>query len=131
MEMLPPRPGAGNRSAESLPETPGNFPCKLETISSMKFQVFGRWKKIQGVKFLRAALNYRKELFQICCEINAAGRERHAVFHYRVESENPYLSFFPCRQLTPNFCCRGLLAGWVGLCHCKSGRQHRQHYDKR
>lgn len=77
----------------------------------MKFQVFGQWK-IQGLKFLRAVLNYRRELFQMRCEINAAGRERHAIFHYRVESENPYLSF-SMPSAYSKLLLQGI-TGWVG-----------------
>lgn len=61
-------------------------------------------------------------------EINAARRECCAIFHYRAESENPYLSF-SMPSAYSELLLRGI-TGWVGRALSpQSGRQHRQHCD--
>lgn len=61
--------------------------------------------------------------YSICISetvFDKCSKERNAIFHYRVKNENPYLSF-SMPSAYSKLCCRGLLNGWVRLCHRKVG----------
>lgn len=109
MEMLLRQPGRGKRSVESkfLPTLLAN----LNQYVEVKAVWTEKKQKTQGVKFSGVVLNYRKTLFHICCKLTA-GRECRAIFHYRVESENPYLSF-SMPSAYSKLLLQGI-TGWVG-----------------